>query len=143
MPVVGNETFEVAGETYQSQRMSAFDQHAVSSKLGGVLLLMFDNMKKKRTMSDLDFARAFTVLSGDLRKDSMDEVFYLCLRGVTRKVEGDQGWASVLTEAQGIMAFSDIDMPEMLSIIWHVLKQHRIPDFFSEPLSKSTPKERG
>jgi hypothetical protein len=143
MSVAASETFTVDGHEYQSTRMSAFDQHAVASKLGGILLLMFDNMKKDKSMGADQFSRAFAVLSGDMRKSEMDLVFDLCLSGVTRSVEGGQGWAKVMTDQPGVMAYSDIDMPQMLEIMWKVLQQHRIPDFFAAPPSSSKPGTRG
>ena len=118
--------------------MSVFDQQTVASKLGGVLLLMgagdADDAKKKPEPSD--FVRAFCALSGDMRKQDSDLVIGLCLAGVTRKQAGDLGWAKVMAQP-GILAFEDINLNEMLLIVWQILKQHRIPDFFTEPRSTS------
>ena len=135
--------FQVSGHKYRSERMSAFDQHTVASKLGGILLMMMPNANAKRAkkeekqpMDAVHFSRAFLVLSADMRKDDMDLIFYLCLKGVSRAVENDQGWAPVLIDGSGAFAFQDINMPELLEIVWHILQQHRIPDFFAEPLSR-------
>src|SRR4030081_2395443 len=113
--------------------MSVFDQQTVASKLGGVLLLMGDGVKKdgKKTPTPQDFVRAFCALSGDMRKSESDLVMGLCLANVTRKQAGDLGFAPIRIDG-GLIAFEDINLEEMLLIVWHVLKQHRIPDFFSE-----------
>jgi hypothetical protein len=121
--------------------MSVFDQQTVASKLGGVLLLMGDGIehdgeKRKEPPTAQSFVRAFCALSADMRKQDSDLVMGLCLAGVTRKQAGDLGWAKVMIQP-GLLAFEDINLNEMLLIVWHVLKQHRIPDFFSEPRSTS------
>ena len=135
--------FTIDGHKYQSVKLGAFDQFTVANTLGGVLALMFDpgNRKDKRKppeeLDSGDFARAFTLLSAGLPKDQMDLVFQICLSKVSRNVGGDQGWAAVMTEQAGVLAFQDIQLSQLLEIIWQVLKQHRIPDFFAAPLSKS------
>jgi hypothetical protein len=136
--------FPVEGKDYRSVRMSVFDQQTVASKLGGVLVLMGDGADhdEKKPPTPQAFVRAFCVLSGDMRRQDSDLVMSLCLQGVTRKQAGDAGWAKVYVPP-GIVAFEDINLNEMLLIVWHVLKQHRIPDFFSEPGSPSTGRKAG
>jgi tail assembly chaperone len=131
--------FEVDGKSYRARRMSAFDQQTVASKLGGVLMLMGD-MKTSPKASEPEaeaFVRAFCALTGDMRKSDSDLVMGLCFSVVSRAVEGDLGWAPIRI-SDGQLAFPDINLPEMLLIVWKVLKQHRIPDFFFEPRRKST-----
>lgn len=138
MSAVTEAEFIVAGQDYRSVRMSVFDQQTVASKLGGVLLVMGDGADhdEKKTPTAQAFVRAFCALSADMRKQDSDLVMSLCLSGVTRKQAGDAGWAKVFVPP-GLVAFEDINLNEMLLIVWHVLKQHRIPDFFSEPRSPS------
>jgi hypothetical protein len=134
--------FEVAHEAYRSVRMNVFDQQTVASKLGGVLLLMGNGEEAKEKPTPEAFVRAFCALSADMRKQDSDLVMGLCLAGVTRKQPGEVGWAKVMA-TPGVLAFEDINLNEMLLIVWHVLKQHRIPDFFTEPRSPSKDKKTG
>ena len=149
MSAVTEAEFEVDGQTYRSTRMSVFDQQTVASKLGGVLLLMgsdeqdHSKAKKPKTAptdkkapTEEDFVRAFCALSGEMRKQDSDLVLGLCLSNVKRKEAGDIGWAPIRIDG-GLIAFEDINLKEMLLIVWQVLKQHRIPDFFSVPRSPS------
>ena len=140
MNAVSAAEFEVAGQRYRSARMNVFDQQTVASKLGGVLLLMGDGSEAKTPPTPEAFVRAFCALSGDMRKQDSDLVMNLCLAGVTRAQPGDLGYAKVMTPVPGVLAFEDINLNEMLLIVWHVLKQHRIPDFFTEPRSPSKDK---
>jgi hypothetical protein len=137
--------FEVDGNHYRATRLSVFDQQTIASKLGGVLLLMGDGAadeKAKKTPTAQHFVRAFCALSADMRKSDSDLVMGLCLSKVTRKQSGDLGWAPIRIDG-GLVAFEDINLNEMLLIVWHVLKQHRIPDFFSEPPSTSKEAKAG
>lgn len=135
MSSIPEKEFPVDGKNYRSRRMSAFDQQAVAAKLGGVLLVMgMGKPSAERTAEN--FTKAYCATLGDLRKTDMDLVTGLCLTGVTRQ-QGETGWSAIRTP-DGQMAFEDINLPEMLIIVWEVLTQHRIPDFFFENESKSS-----
>jgi len=140
MSAIAETEFEVAGEKYRSGRLSVFDQQVVASKLGGVLLLMGQSRAQPVAEPTAEaFVRAFCALSGDMRREDSDLVMGICLSKVTRAqgVAGNIiGWAPIRVSG-GQVAFEDINLREMLLIVWNVLKQHRIPDFFAEPVSPS------
>lgn len=139
--------FTVGGVRYTAGKMSAFDQFHVARKLGPVLLWLGNaslsgltddaapNDKKPVVkLTPEREARAFTQalcsMSAPLSRDDSELAVNLCLSTVQRDVGGDKGWASIRA-AGGAWMFQDIELPEMLEIVWHVLKANKLPDFFS------------
>lgn len=126
---IGATEFTVGGVQYQSEPMSVFDQFAVASRLSGVLAMLMIASKDADQNNRDGFVRGFCSLSGDIRKADSDYVIRACLSGCKR--QAGEAWAPLMNTQGGLMY--DLDMVETLTIIWEVLRQHRIPDFFAAP----------
>lgn len=60
--------------------------------------------------------------------DDCNYVIFACLDATERQGEGSL-WSKLRTQ-QGVMMFSDMEMPEMIQIVWCVLQGH-LESFFS------------
>ena len=72
-----------------------------------------------------------------MNKPDMDSILATCLSEVTREVAPGT-YAKVFVS--GVLAYDDIDLQTMLKLIWHVLVENNLIDFFSDALSDSTAK---
>ncbi len=126
--------FKVDHHEYQAEPMNAFEQFDVARLLRNVLagLAMVteavDKAKNPRPSSH-SFVQLMCTMAGGLTQEESDTAIRLCLSKVSRKQQGGL-WAPILIADSGQLMFSDILMPQMLEIVWNVLKLGGLIDFF-------------
>jgi hypothetical protein len=139
--------FTVGAHNYSVGKLSAFDQFHVARKLGTVLLwignatLGDDEMPKPGEAEKpkpkpktpeqeaRNFAQSICAMAAPLSRDDAEMAISLCLSVVSRNLGEGKGFAPV--RQNGNMMYSDIELPQMLELVWHVLKENRLHDFFS------------
>jgi hypothetical protein len=127
--------FEVAKVHYRGRRLDAFEQLAIATKFGVVLSRMA-MLKKEGKRKELSaFTRAITLLTGELNNDDREYVFNRAMSSVQRRQQDGQSYAPVMVN--GIVAYNDIDLPQMIEILWYVLEGNKLIDFFDLPPSTS------
>lgn len=117
--------FDIKGNTYQIRKLSVFDQFKVSRKLLPVLSGMLSEFQAIRTLAAKKDAASIMekVLPkiaqslSDLSEDDANAVIFPCLTVTYRKHA--KGWAPVFQD--GVLAFDDMDMLEMLQIVGRVV----------------------
>ena len=127
--------FEVSGQAYRSGKLDAFKQSHIVRRLAPVLgsigqLRKYVVMDGSGNVASADLPGVLSVVSEALSKLSDDDVEYIqktCLAVVSRK-QGDL-FSSVLPRG-GVLAFEDIGMLEMNTIVFYVLKDN-LAGFFS------------
>jgi hypothetical protein len=145
--------FKVGEHTYRATRMNAFEQFEVARLLRNVLTglaLIEEEVEKaaKKTKkpqpkpSPHNFVQLMCNMAGGLTETESNNSIALCLSKVQRSVqsrEGGVGWSSiqVADNNQRSMMFADIEMSQMLEIVWHVVKNNGLIDFFAVSPSNS------
>jgi len=117
--------FDIKGNTYQIRKLSVFDQFKVSRKLLPVLSGMLSDFQgikalvaKKDAASIMEKVLPKIAQSlSDLSEDDANAVIFPCLAVTYRKHA--KGWAPVFQD--GVLAFDDMDMLEMLQIVGRVV----------------------
>lgn len=126
----------VGGNKYQIEPFgSVFTSYEIARELGPVLagLSAMKRADKEGKQSPAHYARAFCALSIDVSNVDVERATDLCLSSVRREQAGASGtvWVPIMATGARRMMFSDIDLPAMTELIWHVLEVNRLPDFFS------------
>jgi hypothetical protein len=133
-------SFIVDGNEYRSAPMNAFEQFDVARMLRNVLagLAMVEEELNKgddtKQPSTHAFVQLMCTMAGGLTKKESDDSIGMCLSKVERR-QG-QSWSLIRT-GTGVMMFADIQMSQMLEIVWHVLKLNGLIAFFSVSPSSS------
>lgn len=117
--------FDIKGNTYQIRKLSVFDQFKVSRKLLPVLSGMLSDFQgikalvaKKDATSIMEKVLPKIAQSlSDLSEDDANAVIFPCLAVTYRKHA--KGWVPVFQD--GVLAFDDMDMLEMLQIVGRVV----------------------
>ncbi|MFS7244471.1 phage tail assembly chaperone [Rahnella inusitata] len=117
--------FDIKGNTYQIRKLSVFAQFKVSRKLLPVLSGMLSDFQgikalvaKKDAASLMEKVLPKIAQSlSDLSEDDANAVIFPCL-GVTYRKHA-KGWVPVFQD--GVLAFDDMDMLEMLQIVGRVV----------------------
>ena len=119
----------VGRHKYRIEPLSVFDQFDIARRVAPVLSLM--TTQKDREKLKEGFARAFVTLSSGLSREDGQTILAICLGKVSRR--DTVGFAPV--QSAGQIMYSDIDMQQMLELVWHVLAQSKVIDFFDVPVS--------
>jgi hypothetical protein len=131
--------FKVGAAEYQARALSAFDQLHVARKLGSVLIFL-GSMKDNPDKTPNNYARAMVAAAAPLGNEEVDWAIAACLSSVQRKQQG--GWAEVRAQS-GKLMFDDVDLLAMMEIVWNVLDQNGLIDFFYVAPSSSSEPETG
>ncbi len=123
--------FPVGGHTYRVEPLNTFDQFDIARRVAPVITMLV--LQKDRDKLQEGFARAFVSLSSGITREDGQAILTLCMSRVSR--QDKVGFAPV--QAAGKMMFEDIDMEQMLELLWHVLLLSKIIDFFDVPVSGS------
>jgi hypothetical protein len=135
---VADQETKIDGHTYSVGRISTFDQLHVASLWREALMgLALAKKNRPPTMTDEAFAETkLIVLTGSLgRVDwrAREDVARLLMSVVKRKGAGGKtgtGWFSVMTP-EGVPAYADIQLPQLVQIQYAVLDKNGLLDFFS------------
>ena len=129
--------FQVAGKNYRAKKLNAFEAYDVARKWSYVLL----TMAKAENLTSKTFAQGFVPFTAAIPKPDNDFALNTCLASVSRQINGDKGWAPLWVDGQ--LRYEDVEMSEMLEIVFHVLISNKLVDFFAEPTSTSAQTEAG
>ena len=112
---------------YKTTKLNTFQQFDIARKMAPVLTFLA--LQKDAKTLERGFATAFCGLTQDMNKPDMDSILATCLSEVTREVAPGT-YAKVFVS--GVLAYDDIDLQTMLKLIWHVLVENNLIDFFSD-----------
>lgn len=130
--------FSVGQHTYRvGSRLSVFDANHVARKYGGVLIFlgtMVTDDQNKPTPEQ--YARAMVATSSPLDAKDIDFAVRSCVATVQRKQA--TAWAPVMS-ADGQLMFQDIELLELMVIVWNVLDENGLLRFFLDAPSASSP----
>jgi Phage tail assembly chaperone protein, TAC len=147
MSVVPDLEFTVNRNKYRASRLSVFQQFNLASDfrdaLAGLALLKKDRPKELGE-EGLIKAIEFIMTGGakGLAPEVRDRVVSLCLSVVSRQVASPGvGWTAIQT-TDGVLAYQDIQLPELIAIMYHVIDHNGLLDFFFEGPSTSDGQEK-
>ena len=144
------DTIQVFGQSYKIGRMNAITQfhvmrrlHALAAsagetlaavqKMGGAAELERAIREKRPGENIMEVIEPVMRALGHMTDEEVNYVLHNCLVVVERQVTGGNGWAPVMPQPGSLM-FSDIGMPHMIVLVWHVLRVN-LANFFSDLLS--------
>lgn len=132
--------FQVGGHSYRSNKLSALTQFHVCRRLVPALSdlapLMKATLASKRAADEkgeewkFDGWAALDPLSKALTTISDDDANYVIFACLEVTERNEKGVWSRLRTPQGLMMFNDLEMPELVMIVWNVLAGH-LESFFS------------
>jgi|SRR5208337_2186581 len=125
IPQIDVQTFELVGKTYQVRKVNVFDQLTLVSKLSMVLATIGE--QKDKTLILQNFAKFFAAFAANMSKEDLDEIFRLSLTNIYRRVKTT--WQPVYKNGQ--MLFQDIDLKDMLTLVWKTVEVNKLADFFT------------
>lgn len=121
------------GETaYQIGKMDARKQLHVVRRLVPTLLEAVP-LAELKDIKSLDLTKVVSKLGplsdalASMKDEDVDYIIDTCLAVVSRKVDGDRGWAPLITQGGGMMY--DIDLGTMMSLTFEVV-QENLQGFF-------------
>lgn len=126
-------TITIRDKLYEVPRLDLFQQFDLTSKLSPILGVM--SMQKDVQTLERGFPQAFTAMVGQMPREEKDAMISTIMSGVKRQETGGV-WASVMVS--GRMQYQDVDITVMLKILWAVIVEHKMVDFFSGDPSTST-----
>jgi hypothetical protein len=131
---------EINGHSYRFGKIDAMKQFHVVRRLAPALAsvgLSLGRLKQLANVADL-LGPAFEVIAKMSDEDS-NYIIYTCLRAVSRK-DGQgagTGWMPLVPSSQDMLAYQDIELPEMLQLVMWVLRVN-LEGFF-KGLTDATP----
>jgi hypothetical protein len=118
-------TFRLNDIDYRVDRLSVFKQLKIVSKLTPILAFL-TQQKDKEVVKD-KFPEFFAAFSSNIKEDDVDEIIHLCLPSIKRRFSNK--WMPLIHNNE--LAFSDINLKDMLKMIYEVLEANQLLDFFS------------
>jgi hypothetical protein len=113
--------------------MSVFDQMNVAADCRDILIalaMLKRDRPKKMKEADYNKAVSFIIASkAGMTPEVRERVINTCLGHVKRS--GGVGWTPVLA-SEGTMQFDDIELSQIVTLLYAVFEHNRLIDFFSE-----------
>ena len=119
-------TFELNGNTYQVKRLSVFQQLKVVSKLSPIFVMLAQ--QKDKDLTKIKFAEFFAAFSNNMQEEQTNEVLKLCLSTVYRRIS--KTWHPIYKGND--LVYQDINLKDLLNIVYETLEANKLFDFFSE-----------
>jgi hypothetical protein len=143
MSIADVTTFTVGEHTYRTGRLSTFDQLELATTLRQVFfnlaLLEKEAKDKKLPTSIHTFVQAMCGLFGLFTKEDRDAALRVALSAVARgRGKNNANWDPAYLG--GEFMFNDLDMPELLEIVYRVFQHNGLIRFFSVSPDGSAPK---
>ena len=134
MTIAEHTTFQVGDYTYRAGRLSTFDQLELATTgrqiFFNLALLEQEARKSNMVSGTAEFVQAMCGLFGTLPKPERDILVQLALKVVSRgRGKNNAYWDPAYLGEQ--FMFSDLDMPELLEIIYRVIQHNGLIRFFS------------
>lgn len=135
-------TFQLGGQTYRTDKLSAFDQFNIARWLAQALIPLSNLRALSEAKPDqAALARAFVTLSATIPNDEMNQAIGKLLGCVSRAIAGDAGWSKIATPpAPGqppALMYADIALDDLNRILIQVMDEHGLIDFFVDRPSVS------
>jgi hypothetical protein len=128
---------QVGAHDYRIGTLDAFAAFDVSRWMSPILMFLGSVKRPDGEVATVDaFTRAMTAMAAQIPQPDIHHSQRLCLSVVHRKEAGGVGYAPVIAAGSAIpprLMYSDIDMPQMLALFWHVMVFNKLPDFFAPP----------
>jgi hypothetical protein len=122
----------VGSHRYRITRLSVFEQMNVAADCRDVLTalaIMKRDRPKGLTQADYDQAVQFILTSrGGMTPEVRSRVMNTCLRQITRT--SGAGWQPILA-ADDVVQFTDIELPELVQLLYQTFDHNKFLDFFS------------
>jgi hypothetical protein len=134
--------FTVNSHKYRATRLSVFQQFNLAADFRDVLVgLAVLKKDRPKELDEKAFTKAieFIVTGGSkaLSPEIRERTMHLCLSVIARQVASPGvGWTAIQT-ADGVLTHQDIQLPEMIAIMYHVIDHNGLLDFFFEGPSTS------
>lgn len=126
---------EISGHKYRIPALPVMpDQFLLARKLSDVLSLLA--LQDDKTRLAEKFPTAFCTLMERASVEDTAAVMAACLGGVTREESGGAAWAKIWTAGRSM--YADMDLSTIMQIVYHVLVENKLLDFFSGALSSLT-----
>jgi hypothetical protein len=122
--------FTIKGNNYRSGKMDAIKQSHIARRIApvfGSIQDAFAAAGKPESFTMLDALPIMTKIVGEMSDANWEYIVLSCL-DVTARQQG-QVWAKI--RAGGRMMFEDIQLPEMMQIVWSVLNDNLANFFFA------------
>jgi hypothetical protein len=123
---------------YRISRMSVFEQMNVAADYRDILvalaMLKRDRPKKMRDAEFQHTVKMIMVSRAGNTPDIRDRVTNLCLGKIVR--QSNLGMVPVLA-TEGVMQFDDIELPQIVQMLYATFEFNKLLDFFSESPSTS------
>lgn len=125
---------EISGKKYRLPTLDIFQEFALASSISPILSLL--SLQTDRVKLAEKFPQAFVALTGEmgLSRQAKDEIIRMCLSEVMR--DENSAFAPVMVD--GKIMYQDMNLKVVLRIVWEILVEHKLIDFFSGPHSNST-----
>lgn len=125
---------EINGKKYRLPTLDVFQEFALASTISPILSLL--SLQTDRTKLAAKFPQAFVALTGEmgLSRQAKDEIIRMCLTDVMR--DENSAFAPVMVNGQ--LMYQDMNLDVVLRLVWEILIEHKLIDFFSGTHSKST-----
>ena len=142
MSIADFSTFTIGEHTYRTGRLSTFDQLELATTLRQVFfnlaLLEKEAKAQKLPTSTHTFVQAMCGLFGTLSRDERDTALRLSLSVAARgRGKNNTNWDPAYLGDQ--FMFNDLDLPEMLEIVYRVFQHNGLISFFSVSPDVSAP----
>jgi hypothetical protein len=139
-------TLDIKGNKYSFRKLSTFQVWELARLLRDVIqslaiMRSVANDPKLPEGAVKPDRRAYITttlaLFGDLPKTANDAALAVCLGSIQRDQgkDGGVGWADIY--AAGRLMFDDIDIADVAEMVFQVIEDNRIIDFFSAPVSNT------
>lgn len=125
--------FQIGPHTYRAGKLDAITQFHVMRRLGTVASSFgsaleavnkaggFQALMAGKGPEPLTLVEPILSAIGHMSDDDSNYVINKCLAVVSRRLEGDKGWARVLI-GNGQLMYQDLDMAALMQIVWKVLE---------------------
>lgn len=111
--------FNVGEFTYRAVKLDVFKQWHVARRLAPLFKGISGSLNSVKE-NPLEAIGPFCDALAGLSDTDSDYIMKSCLRVVQRKQDHGTGWANVST-ADGQLMFKDIQLPQLLEIMYHVI----------------------
>lgn len=147
------EPVKIGDHSYQVGRLGAIPQFHVMRRLSGVatalgevigVIMRSGGVKallEGKGPDPLESLQPMLRAIGSMSDADSEFVIYTCLSVVSRQVPGGTGWAPITTNGQ--LMYHDIELPQMMQLVWRVLEANLTSFFSALPSGLPGPGEEG
>lgn len=122
--------FVVNGQNYRAGKLPAMTQLHIARRLAPVMAALAPSLADMKSAGDFSLSNMGAVLEpvamavGRLSDEDCEYVLGACLSVVSRKRDGDTGWAPIWNQDAKMLQFQELQLMDMLTIAGHVIVQN-------------------